>query len=189
MRTGTDAVRRGRPEVGIADLRAALNLCAAPRRRLRLRGVRQPHVARLNELRLGALEELAAAELAVGHVRERLDQRRGRRQEDPLRERGRQLAMVALYQAGRHVDAIRSYEGYRRMLADDLGIVPSPPLQRLHERILLHDPALAAEANSPVRSIGVRHGTVQGPAPFRADDADDFFGRDVLVAPHARRGA
>ena len=82
------------------------------------------------------------------------------------------------YASGRHVAALRSYDHYRRLLADELGVVPSPALQRLHERVLLHDPELAASAIEPTGTV---RNPFKGLRPFREADAGDFFGREALV--------
>ncbi len=46
--------------------------------------------------------------------------------------------MVALYRGGRQADALAAFQSYRRMLADELGLEPSPPLRDLEWRVLTH---------------------------------------------------
>jgi DNA-binding SARP family transcriptional activator/Tfp pilus assembly protein PilF len=60
----------------------------------------------------------------------------------PLRERLRELLMIALYRAGRQADALGQYNAIRERLADELGVDPSPSLRQLHQRILTNDSAL-----------------------------------------------
>ena len=57
--------------------------------------------------------------------------------------------MVALYRSGRQAEALEAYQEGRRVLVDELGIDPSPQLQRLERSILNHDPSL--ELTGPVR--------------------------------------
>ncbi|MEU5281046.1 BTAD domain-containing putative transcriptional regulator [Streptomyces asoensis] len=60
----------------------------------------------------------------------------------PLREGSWSLLMRALYAAGRPVDALRQYERFRGMLAQELGLDPSPALRDIHTAVLRHDMAI-----------------------------------------------
>jgi hypothetical protein len=80
--------------------------------------------------------------------------------EHPLRERLRGQLILALYRSGRQAEALEVYRETRRVLADELGLEPSPELRELERAILQHDPALRA---SPVSTAvatepGVRPG-------------------------------
>ena len=91
----------------------------------------QQEIRRLDELRLGALEDRIAADLACGDhgaVVGELERLVG---EQPLRERARGQLMLALYRGGRQGDALRVYGEGRRLLSEELGIDPSPELQQL----------------------------------------------------------
>lgn len=103
----------------------------------------QPFIRRLNEERLDAIELLAAASLEAGRTSEALDLLTTAVQDDPLRERARELLMVALYRSGRHADALRTFHALRTQLADELGVDPSPEIRALYDRILAHDSSLA----------------------------------------------
>ena len=113
-------------------------------------------VRRLEELRLDALEQLAAADLARGRAQEALPLVEAAIRADPLRERLRELQITALYRCGRHPDALRAYQTFRRLLDDELGLSPSPSLQRLNECVLLHDPSLSPEASAAWCLSGTR---------------------------------
>ncbi|HET9722477.1 MAG TPA: BTAD domain-containing putative transcriptional regulator, partial [Actinomycetota bacterium] len=136
----------------------------------------QTEIRRLEELRLHAIEELAAAELELGRTQDALTALDAALAHDPLRERARELQMIALYRAGRHAQALRAYQGFATLLAEE-GLDPSPALRRLQERILLHDPTLAPVAPSS----GQARNPYKGLSAFDEEDADDFFGRGELV--------
>lgn len=69
---------------------------------------------------------LASAELALGHVRSVLDLVETTIRSEPFRERSRELLMLALYRSGRHHEALRTYQRFRELLAEELGLDPSP---------------------------------------------------------------
>ncbi|GIH42999.1 SARP family transcriptional regulator [Microbispora corallina] len=103
-------------------------------------------VARLEELRLTALEDLARARLALGMAAEVAADLADLLDRHPLRERARTLHMLALYRSGRQTDALASYEEARARLDEELGLVPGPDLANLHRAILLQDPELDGPA-------------------------------------------
>jgi basic membrane lipoprotein Med (substrate-binding protein (PBP1-ABC) superfamily)/DNA-binding SARP family transcriptional activator len=137
----------------------------------------QPEIRRLEELRLHAIEELAAADLELGRTQDAIAVLEGALAGDPLRERARELQMLALYRAGRHAEALRAYQRFAALLAEEMGLDPSPALRRLQERILLHDPTLVPAAISSVQA----QNPYKGLSAFDEEDADDFFGRGELV--------
>ncbi|HEX3211029.1 MAG TPA: BTAD domain-containing putative transcriptional regulator, partial [Actinomycetota bacterium] len=105
--------------------------------------------ARLEELRLGALEWLAELRLAGGGHAGLVGELEGLVAAYPTRERLRGLLMVRLYRTGRQADALGVYQEGRAVLAEELGIDPSPELQRLYQRVLVQDPALDAPGEAP----------------------------------------
>ena len=108
----------------------------------------QAEIARLEELRLAALEERIDARLSQGEhalVVAELEQLSA---EHPSRERLVGLLMLALYRCGRQSDALEVYTRGRLRLDEELGLEPSPELQRLQEAILRHDPSLEASGGS-----------------------------------------
>ncbi|MEV0827522.1 BTAD domain-containing putative transcriptional regulator [Nonomuraea rubra] len=125
-------------------------------------------VARLDEQRLVALEELAETRLGLGEhgplAAELADLVAGH----PLRERLRAVHMRALYRAGRQGEALAGYGDLRQRLADELGLDPGPELAALHQAILEQDPVLEAPAARPRTNL---------PAPLTA-----LVGRDEAVA-------
>ena len=140
----------------------------------------QPYIRRLNDLHLDVIEELAAAELDAGKTSDLLPLLEAAIQEDPLRERSRELLMLALYRVGRHAEALRTFQRLCELLASELGLEPSPQLRRLQERILLHDPTLLPRAQVVTEPLRDRN-PYKGLRAFGEPDAPDFFGRDALV--------
>ncbi|HEV7527135.1 MAG TPA: BTAD domain-containing putative transcriptional regulator, partial [Acidimicrobiia bacterium] len=72
---------------------------------------------------------------------------------EPGRERMRAHHMVALYRAGRRVDALAVYEDLRRHLADALGVDPSTFLYDLRSRMVAQDPTLLARRAGIVAAL------------------------------------
>ncbi|MGW3413911.1 AfsR/SARP family transcriptional regulator [Streptomyces sp. NPDC000888] len=147
--------------------------------------------ARLEELRLQLLESRLDMDLEQGCHAEAVSELTALTAAHPLRERLRELLMLALYRSGRQAEALAVYADTRRLLADELGVDPRPGLKELQHRILQADPGLAepsapaAEpATAPVR-----------PAQLPAT-VTDFTGRvsfvnelsDVLAAASSEEG-
>ena len=98
--------------------------------------------ARLEELRLVAIEDRADAKLALGRHEQLIGELERTIDVYPLRERSRAQLMLALYRAGRQVEALRAYADHRRFLAEELGIEPSAALRALESAMVVQDPAL-----------------------------------------------
>ena len=113
--------------------------------------------ARLDELRLTALELRCEAYLRTGRHGEIIGELVELTTEHPTRERFYDLLMVAFYRCGRQAEALAVYERARNRLLHELGVEPGPALRRLMARILHHDPALTTAA-------GPRRPTRHGPA-------------------------
>jgi DNA-binding SARP family transcriptional activator len=107
----------------------------------------QSEIRRLEELRLAALEEALDAELTSGRAGELVPELEALVAAEPHRERLRGQLMIALYRAGRQADALASYQAARRVLAEQLGIDPSPSLRQLHGSILRQEARLDARTD------------------------------------------
>jgi DNA-binding SARP family transcriptional activator len=101
---------------------------------------------RLEELRLRTLERRIDAELALGRHHEVVGELEAFVHVHPLREGIRRQLMVALYRAGRQADALAVYRAGEEVLAEELGIDPSPELQALEVAILRQAPELSGPA-------------------------------------------
>jgi DNA-binding SARP family transcriptional activator len=137
-------------------------------------------IARLQELRLAAVEDLLGARLAVGEHTEALPDLERLTVEYPLRERLWAHLMLARYRSGRQADALEGYRRAQELLAEELGIDPSPELQELHRRILQQDPALQLSGR-PLRGYRLLERVGEGAfgAVWRA--LDPGLGREVAV--------
>lgn len=101
-----------------------------------------PEVARLEEARLGVLEDGLDADLACGRAPTVIGELEAHTRAYPLRERGWALRIRALYLADRQTEALATYREVRSLLAEEYGLEPGPTLGRLEEQILRHDPVL-----------------------------------------------
>jgi DNA-binding SARP family transcriptional activator/tetratricopeptide (TPR) repeat protein len=106
-------------------------------------------VARLDEVRLTALEARLDADLALGRAGELIPELEALVAEHPFREHFRAQLMVALYRAGRQADALAAYRHARQTLVAELGVEPSERLNELQRRMLGHDPTLVSSRPPP----------------------------------------
>jgi DNA-binding SARP family transcriptional activator len=159
----------------------------------------QNEAARLEELRLTAVEERVEAELELGGAAELVGELEGHVRENPLRERPRGQLMLALYRSGRQAEALQAYQEARKMLVDELGIEPTPVLQQLHASILRQESALQPQAvpgagedrlGEIVRALlSGRLVHVLGPGPS-SENGQSLAGRlaDAFDCPEEHRG-
>ena len=103
----------------------------------------QQEIARLEELRLTALEERIEADLALGRHGELIAELDTLVVAEPLRERVRGQLMLALYRCDRQAEALGVFRQGRERLVEELGLEPSPALQRLEQAILTQSAELA----------------------------------------------
>ena len=136
-----EASASAEPATAAGKLRDALALWRGPPLSdLAYQSFCQAEIARLDELRLLALEDRLRADLELGRHAELVGELESLVAEHPLRERLRELLMVALYRAGRQAEALETYSAARAALTEELGIEPSRELQELQQAILRHEP-------------------------------------------------
>jgi DNA-binding SARP family transcriptional activator len=158
------AARAQPPSAGTALLREALALWRGPAfGDLAHHEPLQAPAGALEDQRVEALVALFDAELALGRDATIVFELETLVAKEPLRERPRELLMLALYRSGRQADALRVYDDLRHRLAEELGIGPGESVSRLHEAILRQDISLErprvappAEAATTVRPGRVR---------------------------------
>ena len=140
---GSVALESGRAEQAAATLAEALALWRGPALAdLADEPYLVPITARLEELRVLALERRLEAEIALGHHADSIAEIEALIAEHPLRERLRGLLMLALYRSGRQAEALDAYHRARTTLIDDLGIEPGSWLRELEAAMLRQDSLL-----------------------------------------------
>jgi DNA-binding SARP family transcriptional activator len=113
-----------------------------------------PAIARLEELRLVALESRIEADLELGRHAQLVGELEGLVAEHPVREQVRAQLMLALYRSGRQAEALEVYRTGRSALVDQLGIEPGPALQELEKSMLRQDASLLpSQRAAPERSV------------------------------------
>lgn len=174
---GRERLGAGDPRSGVETLREALTLWRGPALAdFAYESFAQAPIARLEELRLTALELHNEGELALGHHAPLIGELELLVAANPLRERLSGQLMLALYRDGRQVEALDVYQRTRELLLTELGLDPGPALQRLQQAILRQEPSLDAASAAPERSILV--------APRDQHRLEDLL---VLAASLARR--
>ncbi|MFG3435704.1 BTAD domain-containing putative transcriptional regulator [Nonomuraea sp. NPDC047897] len=97
---------------------------------------------RLERERLAVLEDHAELRLAAGDERAVAAELAAHVGAHPHRERPAAQLMLALYRDGRAAEALEVYQRFRRAMVEELGIEPGAELRRLHQAVLVKDPAL-----------------------------------------------
>jgi WD40 repeat protein/DNA-binding SARP family transcriptional activator len=174
-RRGADQLRNG-DDAASSTLRQALNLwrgeafgefpevdaCVAAARRL-------------DDLRLGLVEDRVDSDLAAGQSSELVGEIETLLGDEPFRERLWGQLMLALYRSGRQRDALDAYQRARRLLVDELGIEPGPDLRRLEAAVLAQDPSLDVLRPVPVVAPGGLPAALAAVGPA-------FLGRETELA-------
>ena len=176
---GRRAKAAGEPDRAVVHLRQALALW----RGTALGGTQgmwaENERARLEELRVAALEDRVDVELETGEGESLIPELTSSAAEHPLRERLRAQLMLALHQSGRRADALACYQDGRKTLLAELGLEPGPVLLAAHERVLRDEPG------TPVSRPGAE---LRAPVPSQLPfDIADFTGRTHEVAELTRR--
>ncbi len=136
---GREEWAAGRPEAALPCLLAGLDLWrGSPFVDLIDADWVDAAVARLDEIRLSAVEDRFEVQLALGQHVQPSDVA-ALAVDFPMRERLQAVAITALTAAGRQADGLARYEKTRRLLADELGVDPGPQLQAAYLAVLRGD--------------------------------------------------
>ncbi|KQV23918.1 MULTISPECIES: AfsR/SARP family transcriptional regulator [unclassified Kitasatospora] len=141
----------------------------------------EAHRLRLAERQIAAGEERCSAALEIGLHSETVAELSSLAAEHPLRERLRELLMLALYRGGRQAEALGVYSDTRKLLIEELGVEPGAGLATMHSRILAADPSLMPSPTAVKVADPEELATFVPPAQLPAD-VSDFSGRVELVS-------
>jgi predicted ATPase/DNA-binding SARP family transcriptional activator len=125
----------------------------------------QSEIERLEELRLGCLEERLRQDIDAGLGAELVAELESLVSAHPLRELLRWQLMLALYRSGRQAEALEVYQDARRTLVDERGIEPGSALRDLQQAILQQDPGLAGRGAPTVVTAAPAADAEHAPEP------------------------
>lgn len=170
------------PRRSLSRLEAGLQLWGEPYPGLTDHELLSIEARRLHELHEAALEDRAEMRLRLGDPYQAAVELEGLVRADPLRERRSMLLMIALYRTGRQAAALSAYDRLRRVLDDELGLVPSAEIRQIHAAVLAQDdqvldrqvPGQAEQAPAASRSTSL-------PWWLETALATPMHGRDDLV--------
>ena len=109
---------------------------------VQLEGDARIDVERLDQERQLVSEERFDCALALGHHRRLIPELERHVSNAPLRERPRAQLMLALYRAGRQIEALDCYRDARALLVHQAGVEPGRDLRQLERSILTQDASL-----------------------------------------------
>jgi DNA-binding SARP family transcriptional activator len=135
-----------------------------------------PEVTRLEEARLGVLEQRVEADLHLGRHRELISELMALTALHPTREEFSAQLMLAAYRSGLREEALSCYARLRQNLVAQTGLEPSERLRRLHQDVLASVRDLSEPARVPRARATVRVRPAELPA-----NRPDFVGRRFEV--------
>ncbi|WP_083255081.1 BTAD domain-containing putative transcriptional regulator [Amycolatopsis orientalis] len=144
----------------LESLRAALGLWRGPALDAIPGPFAETQRARLDELRLYALERRAEVALHLGVHDGLAGELAELVERHPLREGLHRMLITALFRDGRQADALSAFDHARETIVEQSGLEPGPELLELRRRVLDGDPSLhhrdQPERHRPARSLPER---------------------------------
>ncbi|MFI6492460.1 BTAD domain-containing putative transcriptional regulator [Streptomyces sp. NPDC050564] len=186
-REGRTALGRGRHLEASSRLSRALGLWRGAALGNVTEYLAGAELARLEELRLHALESRVEADLELGRHEQLTAELTGLVAEFPLREKLRAQLMTAFYRCGQQADALHTYHEGRKVLDEQLGIEPGEALGATYQAVLVG--SLGAKKGAPARTVvsaSYGDGDPRDPYEPRPEtlppDIEDFIGREEELA-------
>jgi DNA-binding SARP family transcriptional activator len=146
----------------------------------------QAEIGPLEELRFVALERRIEADLADGRAAELVGELEMLTARNPFRETLWAELMLALYRAGRQVEALDAFERARKILVEQFGLEPGQELKQLQSQILRQE--LSAEPGEPVRVAAAAATPSDEPAHGPGAGPERPRSAPVRAPPQAPRG-
>jgi predicted ATPase/DNA-binding SARP family transcriptional activator len=168
----------GDPAAAVAVLDQALALWRGTAYEEFADGFARAPAARLEEMRVAALEHRVELLLSAGAVSDGVAAAQELVAAQPTRDRPVELLMRALDADGRAAEALEAYRRHRRLLADELGLDPPPELRRLEESVLRGEAIALRRASSPRPPVSAAGRLPWRPAGLLGRQAD----LDLLLA-------
>jgi DNA-binding SARP family transcriptional activator/tetratricopeptide (TPR) repeat protein len=164
------------------ELRRAMSLWRGPALAGLTGDALERQAARLEELRLTALEDCLEYELAGGGCGDGIAELSDLAARHPLRERLASALMLALYRGGRQAEALATYHRVAAALAEELGVDPGPELQERFQAILRRDPRI--ESTAGPAALGVRPAQLPPDVFGFVGREDELRGLATMMAAH-----
>ncbi|MEV4007107.1 AfsR/SARP family transcriptional regulator [Actinomadura sp. NPDC049753] len=158
---GRGLLQDGRSAEAVEPLCDALDLWTGPPlANVELGRVLESHAAALDEHRAHALNLRIEADLRLGRHRELIGELRSLVALKPYDEWYHALLVCALARSGRRYDALEAFHSARNILAEDLGLSPSPELNEVHAAVLQGE-----QPRTPLTCTAPKTAAARGPAP------------------------
>jgi DNA-binding SARP family transcriptional activator len=137
VRGATGLLDSGHPQSALVLLEEGLRLWRGPAFSSVVAGsVLDAHACHLGELRIHATQLRITAERSIGRQPELIPELRSLVATHPLNEWFHAQLIELLYRSGRRAEALEAFHRLRMLLRRELGVDPSPEIQRLHLEVL-----------------------------------------------------
>ncbi|MFF2549653.1 BTAD domain-containing putative transcriptional regulator [Nocardia sp. NPDC058058] len=185
---GGEHLAAGRHPAALDVLGTALDLWQGPAyAEFADQGWARGEIARLDELRLLAVEQRAEALVRLGRNSAAIAALEPHLLDHPLREQAWWTMALAMYRSGRQVDALAAVRSVRTRLRDELGMYPGARLRDLESAMLAQSPELLRPSDTGQQPEGAARPALPGSGQPH-DDAIDPSSVDLSPTPNPSAG-